>query len=156
MEGAVSVEAATPRVPQLDAPVLPGYGAAGIRLGQRMAEVLSTATLPFTADALINSCVQAPTGTVLYRSSSVSVWATDGVVDQVRVGAGYRGTLAGSVRVGSTRAELAAALGPAEDVEMDTVAFGSAPGLYVTLSGAPGWWDEKPDNATITEMSVFQ
>lgn len=142
-------------VAPLNAPILPGKGAAGIDLGLPISEVLRSVGLRFTEDVLVNSCVQAPTGTVLYRSDAVDVWATDGVVDQVRVRVGYRGTLAGGVGVGSSRAALAAALGAAENVELDTVTFREHPGLYVTLGGAPGWWDDKPDDAVVTEIYVF-
>lgn len=145
----------SPLASPLDAPILPGEGAAGIRVGQGIAEVLRATPLQFTADVLVNSCVQAPTGTVLYRSEVVDVWATDDVVDQVRVRAGYRGALLGSVRVGSTRTEVAAALGAADDIELDTVAFRKHPGLYVTLGGTPGWWDEKPNDAVVREIYVF-
>lgn len=75
----------------LNAPILLGHLTAGIWLGQPMADVLD-----HTSAQEVETL---PTLTV-YWFGAVTVWARDGLVDQVGVFAGYTGTLPTGVGLG--------------------------------------------------------
>lgn len=140
----------------LGAPVVPGHSAAGITLGQSAATVLRTSGLRFDETALINTCIQVPTGTVEYRSPAVDFWATDGIVDQIRVHGNYRGSVAGSVSLGTPLTRVEASLGAWDDDDVDTLTVRMHPGLRITLGGESGWPSEKCPDAPVTSMYVYR
>jgi hypothetical protein len=81
----------------LNAPILPGHSAAGIQLGQAVADVL------LYAPAAVLEIL--PTLTV-YQFCAVSVWARDGMVEQIGVFDGYTGTLPSGVCLGMPLVEV--------------------------------------------------
>ena len=104
----------------LTAPLLPGHSAAGIRLGQPVAEVLLHASAPVLE--------KLPTLTV-YRFGAVWVWARDGRVDQVGDFDGYTGTLPSGVCLGMPLVEVQRRTGPVVEEWEDTL----------MVKGSDGW-----------------
>lgn len=121
----------------LNAPILPGYSAAGIRLGQPVAEVLLQSPAPVVETL--------PTLT-LYRFGAVSVWARDGLVDQVGVFAGYIGTLLSGVCLGMPLVEVQRRMGPVVEEWDDTL----------MVAGSDGWCLETTawDNGWLVEQNL--
>jgi hypothetical protein len=105
----------------LDAPIVPGLSAAGIRVGTLLEQVLATAAPDEVVD--LDGCIR-------YTFGPVSIWAKGGRVDQIGVFAGYRGRLEGSVAIGSTIADVEGVFAAAviEDDEDNLV-----------VAGVPGW-----------------
>ena len=141
-----------------EAPILPGVGVAGIALGEPAEAVLrALAGVSVEAEPLINTCLQAPTGVIRYRSADLDFWATDGVVDQVAVHGAYRGTLADGIGLGATLAEVAEHLGPyADDAGM--VVVPGLSGVALAVAGSLSRHDARTADhqATIVEILVFR
>ena len=140
----------------LDAPILPGRGAAGIRLGDRLENVLRACAGLFTEARVGNACLCDPWSASVYHSASVDVSHRDGRVSQITVHGGYRGRLRGAVGLGSTPAEIACAIGPWVEVDADVYGIAGLPGFAF---GVEGWFvtAEHPGlrAAPIREITVF-
>ena len=104
----------------LTAPLLPGHSAAGIRLGQPVAEVLLHASAPVLEKLLTLT---------VYRFGAVWVWARDGRVDQVGDFDGYTGTLPSGVCLGMPLVEVQRRTGPVVEEWADTL----------MIKGSDGW-----------------
>ncbi|HST90204.1 MAG TPA: hypothetical protein VLJ14_17650 [Ktedonobacterales bacterium] len=140
----------------LDAPILPGRGAAGIHLGDRLEDVLRASAGLFTEARVGNACLCDPWSTSVFRSASVDLSHRDGRVSQITVHNGYRGRLHGAVGLGSTPAEIARAIGPWEEVDADVYGIACLPGLAF---GVAGWFVTAAHpglrTAPIREIAVF-
>jgi len=111
------------KLPDIDAPIVPGKSAAGILIGTESKSLLSEAQ-PTATKQLQDGVIRHEFGPV------VRVWTRQGVVDQVGVSVGYKGLLDGKIGIGSTIAEIEDWCGcPVEEDEEDNlIAF-----------GRPGW-----------------
>jgi hypothetical protein len=98
----------------LKAPIAPGVGAAGIRIGMDIRDVLSNMSLPLSAEHL-------PDGSMVYRSQSVDVWVEDRKIVQIMVHGQYEGRLLNHVGIGSTLDEVRAYLGSVDLDEEDNM-----------------------------------
>jgi hypothetical protein len=98
-----------------DEPIIPGIGAAGIRLGASLASVIG------------NIASQNPSRR-MYALGAVTLWARDGHINQIGVSDGYRGKIAGLIGVGSTLAELHNAFGSITGDDEDNLVVDSLPG----------------------------
>jgi len=140
----------------LDAPILPGRGAAGIRLGDRLEDVLRACSGLFTEVHVGNACLCDPWSASVFRSASVDLSHRDGRVSQITIHNDYRGRLRCAVGLGSTPAEIARAIGPWEEVDADIYGIAGLPGLAF---GVEGWFvtAEHPGlrDAPICEIAVF-
>ena len=140
----------------LDAPILPGLGAAGIRLGDRLEDVLRACAGHFTEARVGSACLCDPWSASVFRSASVDLSHRDGHISQITVHDSYRVRLRGAVGLGSTPAEIARAIGPWEEVDADIYGIASLPGLAF---GVEGWFvtAEHPGlrDAPIREIAVF-
>ncbi len=85
----------------LDAPIVPGAAAAGIRLGSHTAPMLRAVPPEFTEPRENNAVAVHH-----WHSGAVRVFDRAGIVDQVLVAAGYRGLLMDCLSVGSTLEEI--------------------------------------------------
>jgi hypothetical protein len=70
----------------LDAPIVPGVGAAGLTLDDDVAQLLARRT-PFSTATLPR------TGRTRHDFGPVSIWEARGRIDQIRLSEGYRGML---------------------------------------------------------------
>lgn len=104
----------------LDAAIIPGRSAAGISIGTAADEILSREQ-PLRRQPLKTQ--------ELLTFDSVELWVEDGRVRQIALSAGYRGTLAGSVGIGTTLGDVISLLGPVEEDEEDNL----------IVPGLPGW-----------------
>ena len=105
----------------LTAPILPGIGAAGLRLGEALDR--SVAAGAFAVERIARDGVR-------YSFESVRVSTRYGLTTEIDVAAGYRGTLDGRIGIGSTVGEVNARYG--------TPAAGEH-GSGTRLSRTPGW-----------------
>jgi hypothetical protein len=111
------------KIPDLDAPIIPGKSAAGIAVGSTVKDFILRAVPTLTTEL--------SSGVVRYEFGPVvKVWVRDGVVDQVGVYVGYHGLLDGKIGIGSTIAEIEDWCGSQveEDEEDNLIA-----------PGRPGW-----------------
>jgi hypothetical protein len=140
----------------LDAPILPSLGAAGIRLGDRLEDVLRACSGRFIEARVGNACLCDPWSASVFRSASVDLSHRDGRVSQITIHGGYRGQLRGSVGLGSTPADIARAIGPWEEVDADVYGVAGLPGLAF---GVEGWFVTAAHpglrDAPIREIAVF-
>ncbi|MGH7381027.1 MAG: hypothetical protein ACREKR_02185 [Candidatus Methylomirabilales bacterium] len=129
----------------LTALIEPCKGAAGIRLG----EPAENLPRPLATTRL--------TDVERLDFGSVSVWIKAGAVCQIGVREGYRGTLAGVVRIGSTIAEVEQYLGSVtEDTEGNLVAAGTPGWCFETEEWRSGPTVEANAGARITEIFVYE
>lgn len=139
----------------LSAPIEPGKRAAGIALGAPIAAVLRAAQPDsLTAEPVINTCLQAPTGITHYTAPAIELWEADGQVIQMRVRTGYRGAISGSaISLGATRAQISAAFGPLTLDDAGNPAICALPGLSfefaLPIHGQP------PASAPLIAVSIF-
>jgi hypothetical protein len=131
----------------LNAPIVPGESAAGVRVGQPMEDILTGAS----PDAVVEmrSCIK-------FEFGPVRLWAENGRVVQVGVYAGYRGSLRQGIGVGSTLGEVQSALGPIAEDEDDNLIVAGMPGwCFETEEWAAGRGPEQNPDARVREIYVF-
>lgn len=140
----------------LDAPILPGRGAAGIRLGDRLENALRACAGLFTEAHVGNACLCDPWSASVFRSACVDLSHRDGRISQITVHDGYRGRLCSAVGLGSTPSEIARAIGPWEELDADVYGIAGLPGLAF---GVAGWFVTAAHpglrDARIREIAVF-
>lgn len=122
----------------LDAPILPGKGAAGLRVGARITTLPAELLARFTIHRCVNSCVPNAVITT-YRVDGVTLYVSDRVIDQIAVSTGYRGALNGphgSISIGSTVAEVAARIGAVIEDDDDNLRIAGLSGLCFELEDA--------------------
>src|SRR5262249_59304331 len=111
-------------LPDLDAPILPGVGAAGFRVGMRMGELSAEVQTRFSVERRVDPCL--PNAVVtLYHAESVTLYVENRMIRQVAVHSGYRGRLRGVIGPDSTIAEVETQVGTVV-VEDDEVHFSIA------------------------------
>ena len=127
----------------LEAPIVPGLGAAGITLGQ----VPENLPHPISTTHLKDSD--------LLEYPSVTIWVKDGVVCQIGVRAGYRGKLDGVLSIGSTIADVIELLGDVTEDDCDNLVVTGRPGwCFETAEWRNGHTVELNLEARITEIFV--
>ena len=100
----------------IDLPIIPGRGAAGIEIGTPNSKVLMAAPGVFRPEPVVGSLF-GETGTTVDRSNRVDVWETNRIISQIVVHGNYRGKHLGKAGVGSTIAENEVSIGPCvEDI----------------------------------------
>src|SRR5688500_14542042 len=104
----------------LNAPIIPGESAAGIRVGQPVDSILAGDT----PDAVVELH-----GCTRFEFGPVRLWVTNGKVSQVGVYAGYLGSLRQGVGVGSTLGQVQLTLGRVVEDEEDNL----------VVEGMHGW-----------------
>jgi hypothetical protein len=131
----------------LDAPIVPGESAAGIRLGDPISSILEKVNPRQTILIHSDKC---------YEFGPVSLWEENGEVTQIGLYAGYRGALAEAIRVGSTIQAVQEKLGQFVEDEDDNLVVESIPGWCFETEN---WLESRkvvPDPALkITEIYVF-
>ena len=131
----------------LNAPIIPGYSAAGIRVGQPITEVLLQAPTPVFE--ILPTCT-------VYRFGAVWVWAQDGAVHQVGVFDGYTGTLPSGVCLGMPLVEVQRRMGPVVEEWDDTLMVQGSDGwCFDTTVWDKGWEVEQNLEARLVEIFVF-
>lgn len=136
----------------LDAAIIPGTAAAGLRLGAAIAPILGTAGALFGAEPL-HDALKRPTG-MRYRSASVDLWSHDGTIVQIMVHGAYRGRLTQGIGLGSTIADVEQVLGPCADDDEDNLIVTALPGICFEIGATyadPNW-----RHAPIVEIYVFR
>ncbi len=133
---------------QLDAPILPGERAAGIRVGEPIARLLE-AHQP-------EAHVPLQEGRERFHFGPVWVWAENGRITQVGVSRGYSGRLAGRIGIGSTVRDVERLIGPiGEDDEDNLVVVGSPGWCFETEPWRPGTALEDNRDARLSWIFVF-
>lgn len=121
----------------LDAAILPGVGAAGLRVGMRLAELPSGLLEGFSVERRVNPCLPNAVLT-LYRSAAVTLTMENRVIDQIAVHGAYRGTLRGphgSIGLGSTVADVVARIGQLVEDDEDNLSILGVSGLCFEVEG---------------------
>jgi hypothetical protein len=134
----------------LDATIIPGKGASGISIGTNLRD-LPEGTRPQSVTPLLS-------GGLKHDLGSVKIWSKDGVITQVGVYSGYRGTLRSDIRVGSTLAEVEDCFGcPVEENDEDNLVVPGFPGLcFDTEEWGGNHTISENRNARITAIYVFK
>jgi hypothetical protein len=126
-----------------DKAIVPGIGAAGIRLGASLASVVG------------NVATEQP-NRLKYELGAVTLWARQGRIDQIGVCDGYRGKIEGRIGVGSTLAELHSAFGSITEDDEDNLVVESLPGCcFETEEWLHGSSPELNGVSKITWIFVF-
>ena len=129
----------------LNAQIIPGHSAAGIRLGQPMVDVLHHTSAQE---------VEVLPPLTVYRFGAVTVWARDGLVDQIGVFASYTGTLPTGV-VGMPLVEVQRRMGPVVEEWDDTLMVEGSDGwCFETGPWMNGWEVAQNLDAQLTEIFV--
>jgi hypothetical protein len=135
----------------LDAPIVPGVGAAELTLGDDVAKLLA-ARRPSAIGTLPG------TGRIRYDFGPISIWEANGRIKQLRVSEGYRGKLDGVVGIGTTVAEVESHFGKAveEDEEDSLIVQGVDGWCFETESwSSPSGTARENPFARITELFVY-
>jgi hypothetical protein len=132
----------------LDAPIIPGQSAAGLRIGQSLEEVV--------AHEKPNDIVPLH-GATKYDFGSIHLWVADGTIFQIGLFAGYRGSMQGNIKIGSTLGEIQQTIGPVIEDEEDNLIVSSSPGWsFETEEWLEGHQPEKNANARVSEIYIFR
>jgi hypothetical protein len=135
----------------VDAAIIPGIAAAGLRLGAPIAPILQAAGAVFAAEPL-HDALSRPTG-VRYRSASVDLWSHDGTIAHIMVHGDYQGRSAHSIGLGSTMADIEPVLGPCAEDDEGNLIVTNLSGVCFEIGATyadPGW-----RQAPIVEIYVF-
>jgi hypothetical protein len=138
------------KIPDLDAPIIPGKSAAGIQVGTTVKDLIVGAVPTLTTE--LSSDI------VIYEFGPfVKVWVRHGVVDQVGVYAGYHGLLDGKIGIGSTIAEIEDWCGcrVEEDEEENLIAPGRTGWCFNTEYWAGDHTGSTNRNAAVNMIFVF-
>jgi hypothetical protein len=121
----------------LDAPILPGVGAAGLRVGTRLSELPPSLLEGFSVERRVNPCLPNAVLT-LYRSAAVTLHVENRVIDQIAVSGAYRGTLrgpGGSIGLGAAVADVEARIGQVVEDDEDNLSILDLRGLCFAVEG---------------------
>jgi hypothetical protein len=130
----------------LTAPILPGHSAAGIRLGQPIAEVLLHAPVPVTEKLF---------ALTVYRFGAVWVWVQNDLVHQVGVFEGYVGTLPSGVGLGTSMAEVQRRMGRIVEDWDDALVVEGSDGWCFDTSAWNGFEADQNLDARLVEICVY-
>jgi len=135
------------KLPDLDAPILPGISAAGIKIGSEIKELLDQARPMITEDRSAH---------MLYDFGSVKVWSSGGLISQIGVYAGYRGCLDNRICIGSSIADVEARCGcqVSEDEEDNLIAIGRPGWCFETEAWVENHTLERNRSARVTAIFV--
>jgi hypothetical protein len=131
----------------LDDVIVPGESAGGIRVGQRINQVLA-----------VEGSVEAERfhGVEKYVFGAVTVWVRDGLITQVGVRAPYTGKLAQGIGIGSTIGEVESAIGRIGQDGEDNLVVPTSPGwCFETEVWLRGKSPRDNRSARVTEIFVF-
>ncbi len=131
----------------LDDVIVPGESAGGIRLGQRINQVLAT-----------EGSVEAERfhGIEKYVFAAVTLWVRDGLITQIGVRSPYSGKLAQGIGIGSTIGEVESAIGRIGQDASDNLVVLTSPGwCFETEVWLRGKSPRENRAARITEIYVF-
>jgi hypothetical protein len=138
------------KIPDLNAPIIPGKTAAGIAVGSTVKDFILRAAPTLTTEL--------SSGVIRYEFGPVvKVWVRNGVVDQIGVYAGYHGLLDGKIGIGSTIAQVEDWCGsPVEEDEEDNLI---APGSHGWCFDTEDWVGEltvsSNRNAAVKQIFVL-
>jgi hypothetical protein len=118
----------------LNAPIVPGESAAGIRVGQRIEEL----RLEPNAVKRLEECER-------WDFGPVRLWVRAGIVEQIGVREGYRGKVDDTVTIGATLSEIQERVGTVVEDDEDNL----------IVEGYPGWCFETEGLGEITEIFVY-
>lgn len=118
----------------LDAPIIPGKGAAGLVLNAQIEPILEENPGVFKSEKIVNSFV--PVNLTRYRSPAVDLWEEDGCIVQIMVHSEYQGKLDSKIGIGSTVADIQHLYGQCEEDEDDNLIIKEIPGLYFDVTGS--------------------
>ena len=131
----------------LDADIVPGTGAAGVRLGQPVTDVLSRVD-PIRVTELHGSC--------RYEFGSVDLWVKAGAIFQIGLYQGYRGLIDRRIGIGSTLAELERELGRVSEDDDDNLVVAGVHGFcFETDHWKAGREPQENPDAVISQLYVF-
>lgn len=135
-------------IPDLSDPIVPGRSAAGILVGSPVDELLARSQ-PLQTERRSEY--------VLHEFPSVRVWSLGGVITQIGVFEGYRGTLEQKIGIGSSIAEVEDWCGckVVEDEEDNLIAEGRPGWCFETTVWVGNHRVENNRDATITEIFVY-
>ena|ERR1700682_1216874 len=131
----------------LDDVIVPGESAAGIRVGQRINQILAT-----------EGSVEAERfhGIEKYVFAGVTLWVREGLITQVGVRAPYGGKLPQGIGIGSTIGEVESAIGRIGEDNSDNLVVLTSPGwCFETEVWLRGKSPRENRSARITEIFVF-
>ena len=131
----------------LNAPIIPGESAAGVRLGQPIKDILAYQSPDVVTE--INDLEK-------YQFGSVHLWVNAGKISQIGLYAEYRGRLKESIGIGSTIEEVQNSLGKIEEDEDDNLVVAGISGFcFETEEWLDSHQPEKNPEAKISELYVF-
>jgi uncharacterized protein (TIGR02996 family) len=131
----------------LEAPIIPGISAAGIRIGQPVETIL--AVLQPLEVVPLDGCQR-------LRFGAVDLWVKQRLVDQIGIYKGYRGTIAGKIGIGSILQEVEAAFGSVLEDEEDNLVVAGMPGwCFETETWISGREPAQNPDAAVTGIFVF-
>lgn len=119
----------------LSAPILPGVGAAGLRLGTRVTDLPADLLAQFTLHRQVSSCVPNAVETT-YRTSAVTLYVENRVIYQIALTGAYQGALTGphgAISLGATIADAEQRLGPVVFDDQDNLTVAGITGLCLDV-----------------------
>lgn len=111
----------------LNAPILPGHSAAGIRLGEPIDTVI--------AGPPYNDVENFTPTHFHYRLGCIDLWAEEDVITQIGVSFGYQGRLNGTISIGSSLSEMEADVGGIILGEIGSLAISNLDGFCFSVKG---------------------
>ena len=118
------------------APIVPGVGAAGLKLGADVERTVAECGVFADAEEIVNEWVPG-SNHVRYRSAMVDIWAYEGRISQIGVHGSYQGHLLGRIGVGSTLGDAQRLIGRIVEDELDNLVFADVPGVGVDFEAQP-------------------
>lgn len=129
-------------------PIIPGSCAAGIRLGDSIEAILARHK-PLTVHQLYP-------GASKYLFQGVSLWVTDGRIDQIGVRAPYGGKLPEGIGLGATIAQVEASIGAVMEDDYDNLVVRNSPGwCFETEESLEDSTAMPSSNARLVEIYIF-
>jgi hypothetical protein len=119
----------------IDAPIFPGSGAAGLCLGEPVAPILDVLGHLFTVIDLSKPGIEPHYRR--YNSEMVDLWELDGMVDQIMVHHEYRGTYAGLIGIGSSLADIRRCFGRWFENDVDEFEIEGVEGMCFDIASYP-------------------
>jgi hypothetical protein len=129
-------------IPDLNAAILPNEGAAGIKLGTPIREVLAVSIIVFSAMKTLHK------RRMVYKSESVDLWTQDGIVEAIEVYGNYAGKLAGEIGIGTPIRCVDDVLGKVIENEYDDLEIEGLQGINFEI-------DARLSTSPITHMYIF-
>ncbi len=131
----------------LNASIIPGKSAAGVRVGQPIKDILARQSPEAVVE--LHGCNK-------YQFGSVHLWVKDEKISQIGLYAGYQGRLREAISIGSTIAEVKNLLGKVEEDEDDNLVVAGMSGwCFETEEWLEGRQSIQNPNARISEIYVF-